>query len=63
MSFFRPFFFFGAALLSEELLLELCEELDELALWSAAGGVWPEPAAGALEESDFGAGLDASGAG
>ena len=58
-----PFFFFGAALFTEELLPEFCEELEELALWSVAGGVWPELAAGGFEEPDAGAELDASCAG
>jgi hypothetical protein len=62
MSFFIPFFFFGAALLSEELLLELCEELEEL-LPCALGGVCGATAAGGFAGSVVGAGRLASGGG
>ena len=62
MSFFIPFFFFGAALLSEELLLELCEELEEL-LPCALGGVCGATAAGGFAGSVVGAGPLASGGG
>jgi len=60
MSFFRPFFFFGVALLSEELLLELCEELEELLL-DVLGGVCGALAAGGFAGSVAGGGPLASG--